>query len=46
MLKDLALDYYYSNIGITSLTINFDQVCYLIQAFFEGAEYKKSILPK
>ena len=46
MLKGLALDYYYSNIGITSLTMNFDQVCYLIQTYFEGAKYKKSILSK
>ena len=46
ILKGLALDYYYLNIGITSLTMNFDQVCYLIRAYFEGAEYKRSILSK
>lgn len=46
MLKVLVLDYYYLNIGIISLTINFDQVCYLIQAYFEGTKYKKSILSK
>lgn len=46
MLKGLALDYYYSNISITGLTMNFDQVCYLIRAYFEGAEYKRSILSK
>ncbi len=46
ILKDLALDYYYSNIGITGLTMNFDQVCYLIRAYFEDAEYKRSILSK
>ncbi len=46
MLKGLALDYYYSNIGITGLTMNFDQVCYLIRAYFESDEYKRSILSK
>ncbi len=30
MSKGLALDYYYLNIDITDLTMNFDQVCYLI----------------
>lgn len=30
ILKSLALDYYYSNINITNLIINFDHICYLI----------------
>ncbi len=46
MLKDLTLDYDYSNIGITSLTMDFNQVYYLIQAYFENVKYKKNILFK
>lgn len=46
MLKDLLLNYNYLNIGITGISINFDQICYLIWAYFEDAKYKKSILFK
>lgn len=46
MLKWLALDYYSSNISISGIAMNFDQVCYSIRAYFEGAEYKRSILSK
>lgn len=31
MLKSLALDYYYSNISISGIVINFNQLCYLIR---------------
>lgn len=46
ILKAFILDYYYSNIGITSLTMNFDQVYYLIRVYFKGAKYKRNILSK
>lgn len=46
MLKSFTLDYYYSNIDITGLTINFDQICYPIQVYFEIIKYYKSILFK
>ena len=45
MLTDLALDYYYSNTSI-STAATFDKVCELIQTYFEGAEYKRSVLSK
>ncbi len=46
MLKGLALDYYYLNIGITGLTMNFDQVYYLIWVYFEDTRYTRRILSK
>ena len=46
MLKGLALDYYYSNISTGGVAMNFDQVCYSIRNYFEGAEYKQSVLSK
>ena len=46
MFKGLALDYYYSNISISAVAMNFDQVCNSIRNYFEGAEYKQSVLLK
>ena len=46
MLKGLALDYYYSNISTSTVAMNFDQVCNSIWNYFEGAEYKQSVLSK
>ena len=46
MLKGLALDYYYSNISTSVVALNFDQVCNSIRNYFEGAEYKRSVLSK
>lgn len=46
ILKDLALDYYYFNISISTVALNFDQVCNSIRNYFEGIEYKQSILSK
>ena len=46
MLKSLALNYYYSNISVSIVTINFDQVCNFIRNYFKGAEYKQSVFLK
>lgn len=40
MLKTLALDYYYSYISNSDITINFYQVYYLILTYFEEIKYK------
>lgn len=45
ILSGLALDYDYSNTKI-STTTTFDEVYESIQTYFEGVEYKKSILSK
>ena len=45
MLTSLALDYYYSNTSI-SIVATFDKVCESIGIYFEGAEYKRSVLSK
>ena len=45
MLKGLALDYYYSNMS-THGSPSFDQICRSIQNYFEGAEYRRSILAR
>jgi hypothetical protein len=45
MLKGLALDYYYSNMS-TGTPIIFDEVCFSLRNYFEGAEYRRSILSK
>jgi hypothetical protein len=45
MLKDLALDYYYSNMS-TDVSITFDEVCFSMRNYFEGVEYRSSILFK
>jgi hypothetical protein len=47
MLKDLALDYYYSNMfAIIIAVITFDEVCFSMRNYFEGAEYRRDILTK
>lgn len=46
MFKSLALNYYYSNISISIIAMNFNQVCNFIRNYFEGAKYKQSILLK
>lgn len=42
MPTGLALDYYYSNSKI-SITATFDEICELINIYFERAEYMKSV---
>ena len=46
MLKGLALDYYYSNISLTNAMMTFDNACFLMRTYFEGAEYKRGILSR
>jgi hypothetical protein len=47
MLKDLILDYYYSNMFISIITvITFDEVCFSMRNYFEDVEYKRDILFK
>jgi hypothetical protein len=47
MLKELALDYYYSNVTSSKNTsFTFDDVCVSMMSYFEDAEYKKDILNK
>ena len=38
MLKGLTLDYYYSNISISAVAMNFYQVCNSIKNYFKRAE--------
>jgi hypothetical protein len=45
MLKDLTLDYYYSNMSI-DVSITFDEVCFSMKNYFEDVEYRRSILFK
>jgi hypothetical protein len=45
MLKDLTLDYYYSNMSIDILII-FDEVCFSMRNYFENVEYRRDILSK
>lgn len=40
MLKSLALDYYYLNISISVIAINFNQIYNSIRNYFERVEYK------
>jgi hypothetical protein len=47
MLKDLILDYYYSNMFTSIITvITFDEVCFSMRNYFENAEYRRDILFK
>ncbi len=47
MLKDLAFDYYYSNMFIITITvITFDEVCFFMKNYFESVEYRRDILSK
>ena len=45
MLKGLALDYYYSNVSI-STAATFDEICDSIRTYFEGAEHRRSVLSR
>jgi hypothetical protein len=45
MLKDLTLDYYYSNITIDILII-FDEICFSMRNYFEDVKYRRDILTK
>jgi hypothetical protein len=45
MLKDLILDYYYSNMN-TDILIIFDEVCFSMRNYFEDVEYRRDILFK
>jgi hypothetical protein len=45
MLKELTLDYYYSNMNIDVFII-FDEVCFSTRNYFEDAEYRRNILFK
>jgi hypothetical protein len=45
MLKDLILDYYYSNMSIDILII-FDEICFSMRNYFEDVEYRRDILIK
>jgi hypothetical protein len=45
MLKDLILDYYYSNMSTDNLII-FDEVCFSMRNYFEDVEYRRDILSK
>lgn len=40
ILKNLTLDYYYLNISISNIVINFDQINYLMRDYFEETKYK------
>jgi hypothetical protein len=48
ILRGLALDHYYSNIkaAIQTYNLSFDQICESTRSYFEGSEYKRSILSK
>ena len=46
MLHGLALDYYYSNVAISTRILTLDDICRSIRAYFEGAEYKQGILAR
>jgi hypothetical protein len=45
MLKDLALDYYYSNMSI-DISIIFEEICFSMRNYFEDVEYRRDILFK
>jgi hypothetical protein len=47
MLKDLAFDYYYSNMFINSMIfIIFHEICFSMRNYFEDVEYRRDILSK
>lgn len=46
ILQSLVLDYFYSNISISVVTMNFNQVCNFIRNYFEEAKYKQNIFSK
>ena len=44
MLRSLALDHYYTNLKNRPAAVPFEQVCNATRNYFEGPEYKRSIL--
>jgi hypothetical protein len=47
MLKDLTLDYYYSNMfTIIIAVITLNEVCFFMRNYFEDVEYRRDILFK
>jgi hypothetical protein len=46
MLKELALNYYYSNVINSKASLTFDNVCVSKTNYFEDTEYRRSILNK
>lgn len=46
ILKKSALNYYYSNISISAVVMNFDQICNFIRNYFEEVKFKQSVLLK
>ena len=46
MFKNFVLNYYYSNVVVQRLALNFVQTCVLINVYFENAEYKRNVLIK
>ena len=46
MLKRLTLNYYYFHISNISHQINFNQIYYMIDSYFERAEYRRITLNK
>lgn len=45
LFTSLVLDYYYLNTNTSIISI-FEEVCTLIQTYFEKTEYKKRVLSK
>ena len=46
MLKNLALNYYYSNVTVWESALTFVQACVSISSYFEDAEYKRNVMTK
>lgn len=46
IIKGLAINYYYFNISIIAIPLNFDQICNFIQNYIRGAQYKQIIFLK
>lgn len=46
MLKGLTLDYYYSNINTSDITINLDQFCNFIRNYCKIVRYKQNVFFK
>ena len=46
MFKNLALNYYYSNVVVWESALNFVQTYVSINSYFEDAEYKRNVLTK
>jgi hypothetical protein len=44
MLKGLALDHYYTNLKNNPVGVPFNQLCNATRNYFEGPEYKRSVL--